>query len=283
MHHWSWIFVLSLNACVTTGVVSSIDDEPIDTGLIEPGLQVDEVRVEPALFLMGCTPSAQLDCGEDERPVHLVSLSHSLSVMQTEVTQALYRTLTNSNPAFYASCGEDCPVERVDWVGALSFANRLSEAWGLEPCYQLEGAVAWRGGLACEGWRLPTEAEWEYLARGGEAYAFAGSDMASDVAWLSPEASETTRPVGTKAPNGYGLYDMSGNVWEWTWDAYEPVYQQGVSYDPTGPSEGSDRVVRGGSFFDSDESRDARVSNRQFTFPENASRAVGFRLVRTVR
>lgn len=180
----------------------------------------------------------------------------------------------------FGSCGNDCPVESVSWYDAVSFANKLSVKEGLEKCYEIDGNdVKWVV-EDCSGWRLPTEAEWEYAARGGENYKYAGSNNLSEVAWHKVNSGRKTHVVGQKKANGYGLYDMSGNVYEWCWDWYgKDYYSSSTEEDPKGPSSGSDRVTRGGSWGSS--AWITRVSFRGWVNPSNTNYDVGFRLIRT--
>jgi formylglycine-generating enzyme required for sulfatase activity len=132
---------------------------------------------------------------------------------------------------------------------------------------------------ACAGYRLPTEAEWEYAARGGESYTYSGSETVGDVAWTSENSGSTTHPVAGKAANAFDLYDMSGNVWEWTHDWYA-VYASDAAVDPVGATSGSYRVARGGSWrYDPS---GARVAIRYDDVPSNRSSELGFRLARSV-
>jgi formylglycine-generating enzyme len=176
---------------------------------------------------------------------------------RTEVTQEQYEAVMGSNPSNFK--GPDLPVERVTWYEAVEYCNELSRQEGLDPCYSGSGAS-----MLCDftanGYRLPTEAEWEYACRAGTETDFhtgnmthSGSsplDPALDRAgWYFGNSGSTTHPVGEKEPNAFGLYDMHGNVWEWCWDWYaSDYYASSPAEDPRGPASGSDRVVRGGSW-----------------------------------
>ena len=254
-----------------------------DTGAVDvPALVAgayELVALAGGRFEMGCTPEQRGDCDSDEKPVHSVTVSGFL-MGRYEVTQGLWVDVMGSNPSYFDSCGEDCPVENVSWLDVAAFANKLSKREGLEPCYEISGDdVRWPDGLSCEGYRLPTEAEWEYAARADDGTKYAGSNTPDDVAWTGSNAGRKTHPVGELAPNGWGLYDMSGNVYEWVWD-WEGDYQSGSSVDPTGPSIGSDRVSRGGSWYFSQ--RFTRVADRNYGSPSYRRSRLGFRLSRSI-
>ena len=226
-------------------------------------------------------------------PVHTVTLT-GFYMGRTEVTQALYQAVMGTNPSQFK--GDNLPVECVSWYSTLVFCNKLSAAEGLTPAYRISGstdpavwgyvpseryqpwnAVEVVGGST--GYRLPTEAQWEYAAKGGDGspgnYTYAGSNTVGDVAWYSGNSGRTTHPVGTKAPNGLGLYDMSGNVNEWCWDWYED-YSSNAQTNPTGASSGSIRIQRGGSW---GYSTQLDSSSRRFESPYYQGE-IGFRLVR---
>ena len=170
-------------------------------------------------------------------------------------------------------------MERVTWNDAITFCNKLSEEIGLEPCYNLSTG-------ACDfgesGFRLPTEAEWEYACRAesGLGYSLGDYENALDRAgWYQRNSSENTHPVGLKTQNNWGLYDTHGNVWEWCNDWYgKAAYGSGGTSDPTGPSSGSDKVLRGGSRIDS--SKECRSAKRRNYDPGKDYSDIGFRIVR---
>ena len=247
-------------------------------------------NIPAGTFSMGCTPGDP-DCVSNETPVRMVTLS-AFQIGETEVNQAHWQAVMGNNPSSFSSCAQ-CPVEQVSWYDALVFCNRLSEANGLPPCYYADagftqvygksgdtwslpnsGQVYWNP--SAKGYRLPTEAEWEYAARGGSATnIYSGSNNVEEVAWYS---LNSTKPVKGKLPNGYGLYDMSGNVNEWVWDWYQN-YPSSSDSNPTGPASGSSRISRGGST--SCGSHCSRVARRDITPPDIIRDWLGFRLART--
>ena len=233
------------------------------------------VKIPVGRFTMG-SPPGESGRGDDEGQVK-VELTRSFWLMATEVTQGQYRAVTGENPSGFK--GDDLPVEQVSWYDAVKYANALSEREDLTPCYTVSGTtVGWPKGLGCSGYRLPTEGEWEYAARGGEGHVYSGSATLSDVAWYGANSGGKTHAVGGKAANGYGLYDMSGNVLEWVWDSYGSSLPGGR--DPLGPEAGSGRVLRGGSW--SRSARYLRVASRFWDFPgAHGGHYLGFRLART--
>ena len=196
------------------------------------GVSFTRVDVEGGTFTMGATNEQGRDAESDEKPTHKVTLSN-YSIGETEVTQALWQAVMGSNPSYFTGDLQR-PVENVSWYDCQTFISKLNELTG-------------------ENFRLPTEAEWEYAARGGnksKGYKYSGSNTIGDVAWYDSNSSYTTHPVKTKRPNELGIYDMSGNVCEWCSDWYDSsYYSSSPATNPTGPSSGSNRVLRGGSWF----------------------------------
>ena len=225
---------------------------------------------------------------DDDEAQHSVVLTHSLWMGATEVTQGQYRAVMGENPvgredcdrwgkASGASDGE--PVYCVSWLDAVRYANALSAREGLERCYEVSGErVTWPRGVLCSGYRLPTESEWEVSARGGGSGVYAGGNELGSLGWYRENSGDRTHAVGGKSANGYGLYDMSGNVWEWTWDVYGE-YPSGEVTDPLGARDGADRVGRGGGWIN--DPRLARVAYRNRVGPGGRFDALGFRLART--
>ena len=205
------------------------------------GVSFKMVKVAGGTFQMGATVEQWDDAYDSEKPVHSVTLS-DFYIGETEVTQGLWEAVMGSTPCFFSSNSQR-PVESVSWDDCQTFIQTLNTLTG-------------------QSFRLPTEAEWEFAARGGNlshGFKYAMSNTIGDVAWYTGNSSGVTHPVATKAPNELGLYDMSGNVWEWCQDWYGS-YGSEAQTDPTGPSSGTYRVLRGGSWGENE--RDCRVSNR---------------------
>ena len=195
------------------------------------GVEFKMIKVEGGTFSMGATSEQGSDAYNDEKPVHSVTLS-DYYIGETEVTQELWVAVMGSNPSYFKG-NNQLPVERVSWDDCQEFIKELNRLTGKE-------------------FRLPTEAEWEYAARGGKysrGYKYSGSNNADEVAWYY-NCSGSTHPVKTKKANELGLYDMSGNVWEWCNDWYGR-YQSYSQTNPTGPSKGGFRMDRGGSWYES--------------------------------
>ncbi len=243
--------------------------------VLQGGASGDMVRIRAGSFDMG-SPSNERNRHSDEKQ-HRVTISRDFLMGKFEVTQGEWKALMGSNPSSFSSCGDDCPVENVNWYEAVAFANAQSQKEGLEACYTISGTSVSFKGLSCRGYRLPTEAEWEYVARAGTTGAYFGDVDA--IAWYDGNSGNKTHPVGKKQPNAWGLYDMSGNVWEWVWD-WKADYPSGSVTDPTGPSTGSDRVFRGGGWFDN--ALNCRSAIRPYVSPGDRHDLLGFRLVRSL-
>ncbi len=233
------------------------------TSLIIPQLQAElnklinnMVYVSGGTFTMGATSEQGGDAYDDEKPTHRVTL-RSFYLCKYEVTQALWIAVMGENPSYFK--GNNLPVEQVSWNECQTFISRLNNLTG-------------------KNFRLPTEAEWEYAARGGNrscGYKYSGSNNLSDVAWYTDNSGSKTHPVGSKSPNELGLYDMSGNVWEWCSDWYGTYCSSSLTH-PTGPSSGSGRVGRGGSWdFDA---WFCRSSYRFGSTPDDSGSYLGLRL-----
>ena len=237
----------------------------------------ESVLLPPGSFMMGAKEGDfdDEDDEDDAQPRHEVELSSGFWMMSTPVTQDLYESLMNNNPSEFK--GGRRPVEYVSWFDAVQCANALSRKQGLKEVYTIDGEDV-EADWSANGWRLPTEAEWEYAARAGTDFKYSGSNNLDEVGWHSGNSGGQTHPVGEKKPNGWGLYDMSGNVEEWCWDWYGD-YPSSKQTDPKGPKTGSNRVCRGGSW--DVVARGARVSIRLYCDPSDRSIYLGFRFSRS--
>ena len=243
------------------------------------------IKIEAQTFEMGCT-AGMSTCGSAEFPVHFVTLTNDFYIGETEVTQGEYEAMMGTNPSSFSSCGSDCPVEMVSWHMSAAFANAVSDSESLEQCYTCTGSgTSTNCSIAvepysCGGYRLPTEAEWEAAARCGEDTLYAGSTVIGDVAWYDGNSSGTTHTVATKASNACGLYDMTGNLWEWGQDWYSRTYySSSPGTDPVGATSGDVRVLRGGCWGNYPEF--ARVTYRLNYLPPDRFPSYGLRLLRT--
>ncbi len=229
-----------------------------DTTIYANGVPIEMIYVQHGTFTMGATPEQGSDAYGDEKPAHSVTLTNDYYMGKYEVTQKLWKAVMWSNPSDFK--GDDLPVEYVSWDDIQWFLKKLNQLTG-------------------KNFRLPTEAEWEYAARGGNksrGYKYSGSNNIDEVAWYDDNSGSKPHAVGTKQANELGIYDMSGNVDEWCQDWYDSsYYSKSPSTNPTGPSSGSDRVYRGGSW--NSHASVCRVSFRSCT-PDDRCCLIGFRL-----
>lgn len=260
--------IIAFTVAMATAVVcfTNCNVQPTVTETLDSIPTIEMVFVEGGTFQMGATPEQGSDIKSDESPVHTVAVS-SFYIGKTEVTQDLWLAVMDSNPSFYNK-GGNYPVECVSWNDIQVFLTKLNAATGKK-------------------YRLPTEAEWEYAARGGKSGGtkYSGSDNLSEVAWYGifesndksrTITSETTMPVAQKSPNSLGIYDMSGNVCEWCQDWYGS-YISSSQTNPQGASTGYYRVVRGGSWLSY--ANNCRVAIRNLNNPDRRYNYCGFRLV----
>lgn len=228
------------------------------------------VYIPPGSFLRGSPPEEP--GRESDEKQQQVTLSHGYYMQTTEVTQGQWKAVMGSLPLYIIKCDEKCPVERVSWAEAQEFINKLNE---------MEGA---------QTYRLPTEAEWEYAARAGSKTPFANGDISvltcehdiklGDMGWYCGNSKISRHYiVGQKKPNAWGLHDMHGGVWEWCSDWYGQ-YQTETAVDPVGPSDGTERIMRGGGIADS--ARSCRSANRHSLRPDVEFNNIGLRVVRSL-
>ncbi len=258
------------------------------------------IRVSPGSFIMG-SPEAEAGRNQDERR-HDVRITRAFWLGEREVPQALWTAVMGSSPfkAEYkevALVGPTLPAQGVSWLDAVRFCNALSQKDGLEEAYSVNGAeVAWNP--SARGYRLPTEAEWEYAARAGTDRAYTGARGSGGLCSVANVADATARrkwpdwtgavpcndgflgpaPVGSLRPNAWGLFDMSGNVSEWVWDRYGP-YAEGAVDDPVGPATGGFHLARGGSWADNGTFN--RIAHRKRHPAEFKDAFTGIRLARS--
>jgi formylglycine-generating enzyme required for sulfatase activity len=259
----------------------------------EPPVIASKLGLKLALIPAGEFPMGSSDedreAGDDEKARHLVRITRPFYLGVCEVSQREYEQVMGRNPSCYSPAGKmrdkvvshdtwRYPVENVSWNDAIAFCNALSLREGFKPYYRF-GAGARSGG---EGYRLPTEAEWEYASRAGSTTRYGFGDDAKrldESAWFDGNSSERTHPVGQKRPNAFGLFDMHGNVGEWCWDGYEARYDANPTVDdPVGPSRATLRVFRGGSW--ADIPRGTRSTSRYGRLPDYRSDDLGFRVAR---
>ena len=224
---------------------------------VKDGISIEMVRVEAGSFVMGATPEMKKPW-YDEDPTHQVKLTDDFYIGKYEVTQALWKAVMGNNPSGFK--GDNLPVETVSWNECQEFISKLNSITG-------------------KTFRLPTEAEWEYAARGGNksrGYQYSGSNILSDVAWYIDNSENMTHPVGSKQANELGIYDMSGNVFEWCQDRYGS-YSSSSQTNPTGATSGSRRVNRGGSWVNN--AWNCRLSYRFNDSQGYRDDYIGFRLV----
>ncbi|WP_273466661.1 formylglycine-generating enzyme family protein [Treponema succinifaciens] len=220
----------------------------------------------------------QIDIEDEERGINMVQIpGESYCIMDTEVTQEIYESVMGENPSNFKG-EKNLPVENVSWYDAASFCNKLSEQEGLEPVYSVDGEAdlgQWSWNFPDErmecnevanGYRLPTVEEWQYAANGGQAFKYSGSDVLEEVGWYG-SVRDKTHPVAQKKANGYGLYDMSGNVCEWCWDSEGSVYTGSYGHSYCG----------GAWSFDSNR---CTVDHKDYNYAGYKSVFLGFRVVR---
>ncbi len=249
--------------------------------LTSPSTGMVLVRIEPGEFIMGSSHFAK-DAEADENPPHRVRITRPFYLGKYEVTQAEYEAMMGDNPSHFKGKPKN-PVESVSWIDAVRFCNQLSKREELKPFYKLSGETVQVPDWTGTGYRLPTEAEWEYACRAGTAtrYSF-GDDEASlgEFCWFLENSDSRTHEVGQKRANGIGLHDMHGNVWEWCGDCYaDDYYKESPVDNPRGPSQAAYRVFRGGGW--SNGPRSARSASRRLgCAPGFRSFILGFRLAR---
>jgi len=276
---WLWFSVAALTLLAFLGVITYV--VTIQRGPPEwtNSIGMRFVRIKPGEFLMGSSDRNN-KATADYKPPHKVWISRAFVLGIHEVTQGQYQAVMGNNPSRLTG-SDDLPVEQVSWFDAVNFCNKLSEREGRKPYYRVEGrTVTTVGG---RGYRLPTEAEWEYACRAGASTRYPFGDDSLELgkyAWSASNSDSTSHPVGQKRPNAWGLYDMLGNLYEWCADGYdETYYASSPDADPPGPSVASSRVIRGGGTFVS--AFDCRPASRERFAPVDGVNWIGFRVAAT--
>ena len=277
------VIVITLSSFLTLLLACAVNV----TDLVDIRQEMVEMLAAGKEFQMGS------DEGDpDEKPVHTVKFTENFLIGKTEVMQMDYEALLGVNPSEFI--GDSLPVDKVTWFDAVLFCNALSKYHGLDTVYEYTEVIGTPGDNSQlqdleihfdkNGYRLPTEAEWEYACRGGTTTKYywsnsSDSDTMSIYAWYSKNSDNETHTVGEKLPNDYGLYDMSGNLYEWCNDWYGN-YTDTTVIDPTGPAIGSGKIIRGGNWLTSD--KFCRVSYRGYTNAAFRCSAIGFRVARSL-
>jgi sulfatase modifying factor 1 len=218
------------------------------------------IFVQGGSFDMGLPDTSTVEGGDVEKPLHKVKVK-SFYMLKTQVTQALWYSIMDTNPSFHKNC-YTCPVENVNWYDAQKFIDKLNK-------------------MNKGHYRLPTEAEFEYAARGGNksrGLDYSGSNDVNEVGWYTNNSGGKSHPVGEKKPNELGLADMSGNIWEWCSDWYEKYYKGSPSDNPRGPAKGEKKVLRGGTWLSLDEG--CLVISRGALDPSSKNKFTGFRIAK---
>jgi formylglycine-generating enzyme required for sulfatase activity len=262
------IFVAAL-AFASLHAYAKDDPKPVgkeDGGATVAGKSFKDCDDCPEMVVIpaGSSDMGSNDGGDNEKPAHRVTIAQSFAMGRTEVTQGQWKAVMGDNPSRFGSCGDDCPVEMVSWKDAQAFVLKLSDKTGKQ-------------------YRLPSEAEWEYACRAGGAHLYCGGDDPDSVSWYGGLArppgnsGKTTNPVATRQPNAFGLYDMSGNVWEWVEDGYHENYIGAPTDGSVWQGDGALRVLRGGSW-----SYLQRAAKRGGSEASYRFGTIGFRLARTL-
>ena len=265
----SWIFLIVL-AVGSFQAYAKDDRKPVEKESIRAseaaGKSFKDCDDCPEMVVI---PAGSFDMGsndgaDNEKPVHRVTFAKGFAMGKTEVTQGQWKAIMGDNPSKHAGCGDNCPVEMVSWKDAQTFIRKLNDKTGKQ-------------------YRLPSEAEWEYACRAGGAHLYCGSDNPDSAGWYGGMATpagnsgKTTNPVATKQANAFGLYDMSGNVWEWVEDSYHENYDGAPTDGSAWQGDGALRVPRGGGW-----SYLQRAAKRGGSEPTYRFGTIGFRLARTL-
>ena len=297
------VLVVTLFACdeqptEEAAAEPSVDQPPAAEEAADPGPQNGDfaegiwmVAMLPDDVQLGIDPSDE--DWDMNHNIHMVTLTHEWTISETEVTNAQFEHYMGYSPqdhwmapgddAYGYGCA-DCPVQSVSWFEAAAYSNAMSREHGLDECYTCTGegvdilCEAAMDPYECSGFRLPTEAEWEYAARGGESYTYPGSDEIDEIGWWVDNSDDTLRPVATLKPNGYGLYDMGGNIRELVYDWYAPYPSEDVVNPVVYPEGGDHPAERGGSW--ACRRPELRVDRRNLVMGYERDIHTGFRIAR---
>lgn len=244
----------------------------------------DMVLIPAGSFIMGSTGASNPN-DTWEKPTRKVNITRSFLMSKYEVIQKKYKEIMKTNPS--PTIGDSLPVEQVTWHEAVEYCNKLSELAGLQPCYKGSGS-----NIVCDftsnGYRLPTEAEWEYACKAGSKTDLWNGNLSTsgcsydsklnEIGWYCGNSNSRTHIIGQKKPNPFGLYDMNGNVCEWVWD-WQANFSSNEESDPTGPTSGQNRIVKGGSW--QNYAENCRSANRHYGYSPDTRHVFGFRIVRS--
>lgn len=258
-----------LQSCNLSVLINGVESNKIPLQ-IEKMPPFEMIEIHPDTFSMGSSFGFQ-----DEKPQHLVKLTYNFYVSKYEVSQLIWENVMGYNNSLIKS--PNLPVHNVSWYEAILFCNQISKRMNLDTCYIFQNDTLIYYDTLASGYRLLTEAEWEFACKSGTADDYYGYNP-EQIAWFNLNSGYSPHPCGTLTANKYGLYDMLGNVWEWCWDYYSMTYyKDSIFINPIGPSNGSQRVLRGGSC--SSGTAYIRASNR--FYPESDYKFCGIRLART--
>jgi formylglycine-generating enzyme required for sulfatase activity len=284
-HFFGLLAIVTMLALGMAGCSNSSDGSFGNDFGDSPVLGMQMVSIPKGSFTMG---SGSGESGRfDNETTRKVTIG-AFAMGKFEVTQAQYERVMGYNPSFFREA--NLPVETVTWYDAIEFCNKLSVMEGFSSVYTVSGRspstgypvneAAVTANWSANGYRLPTEAEWEYACRAGGSSAFhSGGNISNNTGWYVGNSGLRTHTVGSKPANKFGLYDMHGNIWEWCWDWYS-LYSTGEGNDPRGPAIGAHRVSRGGGWSWSE--RYLRSAYRGISTPDDPHKGLGLRVVRTV-
>lgn len=272
--NYLFILLLSIAFFLTSGSNSQ--------NLVNP----DMIKISGGTYLMG-SKDKDNSADTDEQKQHEVKIN-SFELSKFEVTVWQWRAFVKATKSKMPEkpswdWKDNFPINQITWEQAIDYCNWLSKEEKLQPVYSKKGPN-YIFNIKANGYRLPTEAEWEYAAKGGKlskATKYSGGDNADIIAWHKANSNKAPHTIGTKLPNELGIYDMSGNVWEWCWDWYnEEYYKREKNNNPTGPEMGEKRTVRGGSW--DSKLNYLRPANRISTYPNQTHEFYGFRVAKSI-